>query len=88
MSKKFPLLGLPALALALTLSSLTSPAGAQSQSQTPAQQRAPEQQKDHAYVGQIVKAKDGRYALLINKGAGTGFYLDDQDKASRSRDKT
>ena len=49
------------------------------------QQEQPEQQqqKVQTFTGQVVKARNGRYALLTDKAAGKGFYLDDQDKAKQ-----
>ena len=81
MNRKLPLFGLPALAVALTLPTIAPAARAQAQAPPPSQQQEPEQQKIQSYVGQVVKAKNGQFALLINKGAGTGFYLDNQEKA-------
>ena len=81
MTRKFPLIGLPALAVALILPAIGPVVRARAQEAPPTQQQEPEQQKVQSYVGQIVKAKNGHYALLINKGAGTGFYLDNEDKA-------
>jgi len=50
------------------------------QSQTaPAGQE--DQQKTQVFVGKVVKAKDGRYALVTDEQAGKGVYLDDQEKA-------
>ena len=45
----------------------------------------PEQpkQKVQTFTGQVVKAKNGRYALLTDKTEGKGFYLDDQNKAKQ-----
>jgi hypothetical protein len=67
------------LALALALGSFqsTSMLRAQSQSQPDAQQ---DQQKERTFVGKIVKAKNGMYALLTDEQAGKGVYLDDQEK--------
>jgi len=39
------------------------------------------QQKTQVFVGKIIKARDGRYALLTDEQAGKGVYLDDQEKA-------
>jgi hypothetical protein len=53
---------------------------AQSQSQAPS--AAPQdQQKTQTFVGKIVKAKNGQYALLTDEQAGKGVFLDDQEKA-------
>lgn len=51
---------------------------AQSQRQPNAQQ---EEQKSQTFVGKIVKARNGQYALLTDEQAGKGVYLDDQEKA-------
>ena len=40
-----------------------------------------EQQKTEVFVGKIIKARDGRFALLTDEQAGKGLYLDDQVKA-------
>jgi hypothetical protein len=50
----------------------------QSQNAPTAQQ---DQQKTQVFVGKIIKARDGRYALLTDEQAGKGVYLDDQEKA-------
>jgi len=39
------------------------------------------------FVGEVVKARNGQYALLTDKQKGTGFYLDDQDKAKQFENK-
>jgi hypothetical protein len=75
--------GLWALALALLLFPFASTVRSQSQGQQPNEQPQTDQQKSQAYVGQVVKAKNGQYALLINKQTGTGYYLDDQNKAKQ-----
>ncbi len=76
------------LALVLAFCQFTPPLHAQSQSQDPSaqqqpDQQQPDQQKDQTFVGQIVKAKNGQYALLTDKQAGKGYYLDDQEKAKQ-----
>ena len=76
-------LGLPTLVLAMGLSPFIPTAHAQSQSKEPNDQQQPSQQKTAAFVGQIVKAKNGQYALLMDKQTGKGFYLDDQIKAQK-----
>ena len=40
-----------------------------------------DQEKTQVFVGKIIKARDGRYALLTDEQAGKGVYLDDQEKA-------
>lgn len=42
-----------------------------------------EQQKNQSFVGEIVKAKNGKFALLMDPKAGTGAYLDEQQQAAR-----
>jgi membrane protein implicated in regulation of membrane protease activity len=83
MKRRIQLFGLWALALALLLFPFAPIVRSQSQGQQPNEQQQSEQQKGQAYVGQVVKAKNGQYALLINKETGTGYYLDDQDKAKQ-----
>ncbi len=62
---------------------------AQSQSQPPAAQQQPDQQQSQqdqsskTYVGQVIQAKNGKFALLTDKTAGRGYFLDDQDKAKK-----
>jgi hypothetical protein len=50
---------------------------AQTQSQPSAQK---EEQKSHTFVGKVVKAKNGQFALLMDEQSGKGVYLDDQEK--------
>lgn len=52
---------------------------AQTQSQAPNAQQ--DQQKSQTFVGKIVKAANGQYALLTDEKSGQGVYLDNQDKA-------
>lgn len=54
---------------------------AQSQSPQLSEPQGSDQPKGQIYTGQIVKAKNGQYTLLVDRRTGTGFYLDDQDKA-------
>jgi hypothetical protein len=83
--------GLMALAFAVVVAQFTPTVRAQSQkSQDPSaqqqpdqQQQQPDQQKSQTFLGQVVQAKNGQYALLVDKNAGKGFYLDDQEKAKR-----
>jgi hypothetical protein len=56
---------------------LASNLQAQSQSPPSAQQ---EEQKSQTFVGKVIKAKNGQYALLTDEQNGRGVYLDDQDK--------
>jgi hypothetical protein len=67
-----------ALALALGFLQLTL-LQAQTQSQAPNAQQ--DQQKSQTFVGKIVKATNGQYALLMDEQAGKGVYLDNQEKA-------
>jgi len=55
---------------------------AQQQPQTSPDQQQPAT-KIQTFTGQVVKARNGKYALLTDKQAGKGFYLDDQDKAKQ-----
>lgn len=70
-----------ALAIVLAVPQLTPTLQAQSQSQTPSAQQ--EQQKTQTFVGKIVKARNGQYALLTDEQTGKGAYLDDQEKAKQ-----
>ncbi len=38
-------------------------------------------QRNCDFVGKIIKASNGQYALLTDEQAGKGVYLDDQEKA-------
>jgi hypothetical protein len=76
------------LGLALTCSPSISVVRAQSPGQAPGAQQQPDQQKTRTFVGQVVKAKNGQYALLTDKQAGKGFFLDDQDKAKQFEGQT
>jgi hypothetical protein len=66
------------LGLALGTLSFNPVLRAQSQTTPPGQE---DQQKSQIFVGKVIKAKDGRYALVTDEQAGKGVYLDDQDKA-------
>jgi hypothetical protein len=83
--KKSILWASPLLALALTAGSVqfTPTLRAQSQSQPPSAQQQPEQTQSRTFVGQVVQAKNGQFALLVDKNAGTGFYLDNSEKAKK-----
>jgi len=74
-----------ALGVALGAVQFTPVLRAQSQSQPPPSQSAPagqdDQQKAQVFVGKVIKAKNGQFALLTDEQAGKGVYLDDQDKA-------
>ena len=67
-----------ALALALGFLQVTL-LHAQTQSQSPNAEQ--DQQKSQTFVGKIVKATNGQYALLTDEQAGKGVYLDNQEKA-------
>jgi hypothetical protein len=67
-----------ALGLALGALQFTPALQAQSQSQPDTQQ---DQQKKQTFVGKIIKARNGQYALLTDETAGKGVLLDDQEKA-------
>jgi len=68
------------LALGLALGSLQFTPVLRAQSQAPPAGQE-DQQKSEVFVGKIIKARDGRYALLTDEQAGKGVYLDDQEKA-------
>lgn len=71
------LLGAAALAIGLAAASLQFAPKLQAQTQASQQ----DEQKTQTFVGKIVKAKNGQYALLTDEQSGKGVYLDDQDKA-------
>jgi len=72
------------LALAAGICTFTPKARAQSQKEDPNQQQAQgAQQKTETFVGQVIKAKDGRWALLMDKSQGKGYFLDDDGKAKQ-----
>jgi hypothetical protein len=73
--------GLSALGIVLASAQLTPILQGQSQSQAPSAQQ--DQQKSQTFVGKIVKAKNGQYALLTDEQAGKGAFLDDQEKAKQ-----
>lgn len=58
----------------------------QSQKQQPQQQQKEAQEK--AYVGQVIQAQNGQFALLTDKTAGRGYFLDDQAKAKKYNGQT
>ena len=68
-----------ALGIVLASAQFTPTAQAQAQSQPSAQ----DQQKSQTFVGKIIKAKNGQYALLTDEQAGKGAFLDDQEKAQQ-----
>lgn len=67
-----------ALGLALGTLSFSPVLRAQSQSAPAGQQ---DEQKSQIFVGKVIKARDGRFALVTDEQAGKGVYLDDQEKA-------
>ena len=88
MTRNAPLAGLLALVLAVAFCQFTPRLHAQNQTQDPSPsqqqgQQQPDEQKGETFVGQVVKAKNGQYALLTDKQAGKGYYLDDQEKAKQ-----
>jgi hypothetical protein len=44
--------------------------------------------KEHGFVGKVIKARNGQYALLTDEQAGKGAYLDDQEKAKTFEGRT
>jgi hypothetical protein len=68
-----------ALGFALSSPRITPILRAQSEGQAPSAQQ--DQQKSQTFVGKIIKAKNGQYALLTDEQAGKGAFLDDQEKA-------
>jgi Protein of unknown function (DUF5818) len=72
------------LGLAVGACTYSVAAHAQTPSQNPNQQAEPQQQqKTQTFLGEIVKTRQGQYALLIDKGANRGYFLDDQAKAKK-----
>jgi len=69
-----------ALAFGLGFGSLQFTPVLRAQSQ-PAPAGQQDQQKSQVFVGKVIKANDGRFALLTDEQAGKGVYLDNQDKA-------
>ena len=67
------------LALALALGFLQVTLQAQTKSQAPNAQQ--DQQKSQTFVGKVVKATNGQYALLMDEQSGKGVLLDNQEKA-------
>jgi hypothetical protein len=88
MRRNAPSEGLLALVLAVAFCQFTPGLHAQNQTgdanslQQQGQQQ-PDKQTGQTFVGQVVKAKNGQYALLTDKQAGKGFYLDDQERAKQ-----
>jgi hypothetical protein len=74
-----------ALSLALGSAQLAPVLLGQAQSQDP---NAGQEQKSQTFVGKIVKAKNGQFALLTDEQAGKGVYLDNQEKAKEFEGKS
>ena len=53
---------------------------AQTQAKDPSTQQ---QTQARTFVGQVVQAQNGKYALIVDKSAGRGFYLDSAEKAKK-----
>jgi len=53
----------------------------QGQTQNRAPNAQQDRQKSQTFVGKIVKATNGQYALLIDEQSGKGVYLENQEKA-------
>src|SRR5579872_69808 len=79
--------GLAMLAFAVAFTQFGPVLRGQSQNQAPTAQQQPnqqpEQQKNQTFMGQIVQTKGGQYALLVDKNAGKGFFLDNQQEAKK-----
>jgi hypothetical protein len=71
------------LALGIVLASRQATPALQAQSESQAPSAQQDQQKSQTFVGKIIKAKNGQYALLTDEQAGKGAFLDDQDKAKQ-----
>ena len=85
--------GFLALVLAVAFCQFTPGLHAQNQTQDPNSpqqqgQQQPDEQKGETFVGQVVKAKNGQYALLTDKQAGKGYYLDDQERPNNMTGRT
>lgn len=74
-----PPLGNTSLALGLACGFYSSARFCGQSQAAPAGQK--DQEKTEVFVGKIIKARDGRYALLTDDQTGKGVYLDDQEKA-------
>lgn len=72
--------------LALGVTQVTPVLLGQSQGRRPDAQQT--QQKSQTFVGKVVKAPNGQYALLTDEQAGKGVYLDDQKKAKEFEGKS
>lgn len=70
------------LSFALGAAQLTPVLPGQSRNSDPATQQ--DRQKSQTFVGKIVKARNGQYAVLTDEQTGKGVYLDNQEKAKES----
>jgi uncharacterized membrane protein YcgQ (UPF0703/DUF1980 family) len=69
------------LALGLAFVSSQVVPGLLAQSPTQSAKPGQQEQKSQTFVGKIVKAQNGKYALLMDEQNGKGAYVDDQEKA-------
>ncbi len=53
------------------------------QQQPPSAQQPQSQKQARTFVGKIIKAKNGQYALLTDPQQGKGYFLDDQKDAKK-----
>lgn len=81
MKRRTLLSDLFALALVAGIFPFTLAAPAQSRSSQLIQRNDQTPEESGTFVGQIVVAHNGTYALLTDPQAGAGYYLDDQSKA-------
>jgi hypothetical protein len=77
-----------ALSLAFVSSQLAPTLLAQAQTAPPAAPQQQQQPKTETFVGKIVKATNGKFALLTDEANGRGLYVDDQEKASQFEGKS
>jgi hypothetical protein len=71
------------LGLGLMLGSAAISPTVFAQPQKPQGQQQPDEKKTETFTGQVIKAPNGQFALLMDSQAGKGLYLDDQDKAKQ-----
>ena len=71
------------LALGVMLGSAAISPTVLAQSQKSQTQQQPDEKKTETFTGQVIKAPNGQYALLMDSQAGKGLYLDDQEKAKQ-----
>lgn len=80
-----------ALAVAAALTPLAPAFSAQNRNpgsqQPPTAQQKQAQEKTRTYYGKIVKARNGKYALVIDAKKNMGYYLDDQEDALKYNQK-